>query len=187
MIRCRPMCARKFIVTSGLPYSNGRLHVGHIAGAYLPADTWVRYLRARGDEVRFICGSDDNGVASLISAVKEGRSVSFGCPAVPVARLDFTVPGEGVKVTVEPNLATTRTDEGSGVTRVMAYVGAAPELRRCCKNGLPELSGLFTILSETEAGVPCRMRPGGDRSTARPSSGISALSTWPLGSLTSST
>jgi methionyl-tRNA synthetase len=69
------MCARKFIVTSGLPYSNGRLHVGHIAGAYLPADTWVRYLRARGDEVRFICGSDDNGVASLISATKEGRPV----------------------------------------------------------------------------------------------------------------
>ena len=67
---------RRFLVTSGLPYSNGRLHVGHIAGAYLPADTWVRYLRARGDEVRFVCGSDDNGVASLISARKEGRSVA---------------------------------------------------------------------------------------------------------------
>jgi len=67
--------ARRFLVTSALPYSNGRLHVGHIAGAYLPADTYVRYLRARGDEVRFICGSDDNGVAALISARKEGRSV----------------------------------------------------------------------------------------------------------------
>jgi methionyl-tRNA synthetase len=66
---------RRFLVTSGLPYSNGRLHVGHIAGAYLPADTFVRYLRARGDEVRFICGSDDNGVSSLISARKENRSV----------------------------------------------------------------------------------------------------------------
>jgi methionyl-tRNA synthetase len=69
------MGKRRFLVTSGLPYSNGRLHVGHIAGAYLPADTYVRYLRARGEEVRFICGSDDNGVASLISARKEGRSV----------------------------------------------------------------------------------------------------------------
>jgi methionyl-tRNA synthetase len=68
--------ARRYLVTAGLPYSNGRLHVGHIAGAYLPADTWVRYRRARGDEVRFICGSDDNGVASLISARREGRSVS---------------------------------------------------------------------------------------------------------------
>lgn len=67
--------SRRFLVTSGLPYSNGRLHVGHIAGAYLPADTWVRYLRARGDDVRFICGSDDNGVASLISAKKENRPV----------------------------------------------------------------------------------------------------------------
>ncbi|MGQ9652299.1 MAG: methionine--tRNA ligase [Phycisphaerae bacterium] len=69
------MSKRRFLITSALPYSNGRLHVGHIAGAYLPADTYVRYLRARGDEVRFICGSDDNGVASLISARKEGKSV----------------------------------------------------------------------------------------------------------------
>ena len=68
--------SRRFLVTSGLPYSNGLLHVGHIAGAYLPADTFVRYLRARGDEVRFVCGSDDNGVASLISARKEGRAVA---------------------------------------------------------------------------------------------------------------
>jgi len=67
--------ARRFLVTSALPYSNGRLHVGHIAGAYLPADTYVRYLRARGDEVRFVCGSDDNGVAALISARKESISV----------------------------------------------------------------------------------------------------------------
>jgi methionyl-tRNA synthetase len=69
------MSKRRFLVTSGLPYSNGRLHVGHIAGAYLPADTFVRYLRARGEEVRFVCGSDDNGVASLISARREGKSV----------------------------------------------------------------------------------------------------------------
>ncbi len=69
------MPKRRYIVTSGLPYSNGRLHVGHVAGAYLPADTWVRYRRARGDDVLFVCGSDDNGVASLISARKEGRDV----------------------------------------------------------------------------------------------------------------
>ena len=69
------MSPRRFLVTSALPYANGRLHVGHIGGAYLPADTYVRYLRARGDDVRFICGSDDNGVASLIAARKEGRSV----------------------------------------------------------------------------------------------------------------
>jgi methionyl-tRNA synthetase len=69
------MAKRRFLVTSGLPYSNGRLHVGHVAGAYLPADTYVRYLRARGDEVCFVCGSDDNGVASLISARREGKTV----------------------------------------------------------------------------------------------------------------
>ncbi len=70
------MAKQRFIVTSGLPYSNGRLHVGHVAGAYLPADTYVRYRRALGDDVCFVCGSDDNGVASLISARKEGRSVA---------------------------------------------------------------------------------------------------------------
>lgn len=64
--------ARKFLVTGALPYSNGRLHVGHIAGAYLPSDISVRYLRATGAEVRFICGSDDNGVAVTLSAQKEG-------------------------------------------------------------------------------------------------------------------
>ena len=69
------MTKQRYLVTSALPYSNGRLHVGHIAGAYLPADTCVRYLRLRGHDVRFICGSDDNGVASLIAARKEGRPV----------------------------------------------------------------------------------------------------------------
>jgi methionyl-tRNA synthetase len=65
---------RRHLVTAALPYSNGRLHVGHIAGAYLPADTYVRFLRARGEQVRFVCGSDDNGVAALLSARKEGMT-----------------------------------------------------------------------------------------------------------------
>ncbi|MCG3125779.1 MAG: Methionine--tRNA ligase [Phycisphaerae bacterium] len=64
----------RYLVTSGLPYSNGRLHVGHIAGAYLPADTYVRYLRAAGRDVRFICGSDDNGVAIEISARQQNKT-----------------------------------------------------------------------------------------------------------------
>ena len=62
---------KRFLVTAALPYSNNRLHVGHIAGAYLPADTYVRYLRACGHEVLFVCGSDYNGVSIEISALKE--------------------------------------------------------------------------------------------------------------------
>jgi len=69
------LAQRRFLVTAALPYSNGRLHVGHIAGAYLPADTYVRYLRATGADVRFICGSDDNGVAALKTAREQKRSV----------------------------------------------------------------------------------------------------------------
>ena len=67
--------SRRFLITAALPYSNGRLHVGHIAGAYLPADIYVRYLRATGADVRFICGSDDNGVAALKTAREQNRTV----------------------------------------------------------------------------------------------------------------
>ncbi len=69
------MSTRRFLVTGALPYSNGRLHVGHIAGAYLPADIYVRYLRATNADVLFICGSDDNGVAALKTARDEGMGV----------------------------------------------------------------------------------------------------------------
>ena len=55
------MATRQFLVTAALPYSNGPLHVGHIAGAYLPADTYVRYLRATGADVRFICVATYSG------------------------------------------------------------------------------------------------------------------------------
>jgi methionyl-tRNA synthetase len=64
--------ADRYLVTAALPYSNGRLHVGHMAGAYVPADIYVRYLRLRNRDVRFIGGSDDNGGAIEMSAIKEG-------------------------------------------------------------------------------------------------------------------
>jgi len=65
---------RKVLVTAALPYSNNRPHVGHLGGAYIPADTYVRYLRLTGADVRFVCGSDDHGVAIMITAEKEGRT-----------------------------------------------------------------------------------------------------------------
>lgn len=65
---------RKILVTAALPYSNGRPHVGHIAGAYLPADSYVRFERLRGNEVEFVCGSDDHGVAILLTAQQEGKT-----------------------------------------------------------------------------------------------------------------
>jgi methionyl-tRNA synthetase len=68
------MSARRFTVTAALPYANGRLHVGHVAGCYLPADVFARYLRAHGDEVAFICGSDDYGVPTSLTARKEERT-----------------------------------------------------------------------------------------------------------------
>lgn len=64
----------KYIVTSALPYANGKLHVGHVAGAYLPADIFVRYLRLLGEDVIYICGTDEHGTPISISADKEGVS-----------------------------------------------------------------------------------------------------------------
>ena len=60
------------IVTSALPYANGPLHLGHLAGAYLTADCFVRYHRLKGEDVLFICGSDEHGVPITIAAEKEG-------------------------------------------------------------------------------------------------------------------
>ena len=64
--------SKKHLVTAALPYANGPIHIGHIAGCYLPADIYVRYLRLRGEDVKFICGSDEHGVAITIKAKKEG-------------------------------------------------------------------------------------------------------------------
>ena len=66
--------AQRYLLTSALPYANGPLHLGHLAGAYLPGDIHARYLRLLGKEVVYICGSDEHGAAITIRAKKEGRS-----------------------------------------------------------------------------------------------------------------
>ena len=63
---------KRYLITSALPYANGPLHLGHIAGAYLPADIYVRYLKLKGKDVAFICGSDEHGVPITLRAKKEG-------------------------------------------------------------------------------------------------------------------
>lgn len=65
---------KRYLITSALPYANGPLHIGHMAGAYLSADIYVRYLRASGKDVAFICGSDEHGAAITLRARKEGVS-----------------------------------------------------------------------------------------------------------------
>lgn len=65
---------KRYTVTAALPYTNGPLHIGHLAGVYVPADIYTRYLRLTGREVVFICGSDEHGVAIAIKAKKEGKT-----------------------------------------------------------------------------------------------------------------
>ncbi len=65
---------QKILITSALPYANGPLHFGHIAGAYLPGDCYARYQRLQGNEVLYLCGSDEHGVAITLSAELAGRT-----------------------------------------------------------------------------------------------------------------
>ena len=62
---------KRTLITSALPYANGYIHLGHVAGAYLPADIYARYLRLKGEELIYVCGSDEHGVAITIAADKE--------------------------------------------------------------------------------------------------------------------
>nr|WP_298922888.1 methionine--tRNA ligase [uncultured Allomuricauda sp.] len=64
----------RYTITAALPYTNGPIHIGHLAGVYVPADIYSRYLRLKGHDVAFICGSDEHGVAIPMKAKKEGVS-----------------------------------------------------------------------------------------------------------------
>jgi len=66
--------AKRYTITAALPYANGPLHLGHIAGAYLPADIYARFLKGKGKDVAFICGSDEHGAAITLRAKKEGTT-----------------------------------------------------------------------------------------------------------------
>ncbi len=63
---------KRYLVTSALPYANGPVHIGHLAGVYIPSDIYTRYLRLRGEDVIHVCGSDEHGVPITIKAKKEG-------------------------------------------------------------------------------------------------------------------
>ncbi|WP_224999247.1 methionine--tRNA ligase [Cesiribacter sp. SM1] len=65
---------QRHTITAALPYANGPVHIGHLAGVYVPADIYVRYLRSKGEDVLFVCGSDEHGVPITIRAQKEGVS-----------------------------------------------------------------------------------------------------------------
>ena len=65
---------QRYTITAALPYTNGPIHIGHLAGVYVPADIYARYLRLTGNDVAFVCGSDEHGVAISMKAKKEGIS-----------------------------------------------------------------------------------------------------------------
>ena len=65
---------KRHTITAALPYTNGSIHIGHLAGVYVPADIYARYLRLTGNDVLFVCGSDEHGVPITIKAKNEGVS-----------------------------------------------------------------------------------------------------------------
>ena len=62
------------MITAALPYANGPLHLGHLAGVYISADVYARFLKSNGEDVAFICGSDEHGAAITLRAKKEGKT-----------------------------------------------------------------------------------------------------------------
>lgn len=86
----------RYLVTSALPYANGRLHVGHVAGAYLPADIYVRYLKMKTEDVIYICGTDEHGTPISISADKENTT-----PASIVQRYHKSIKAAFDKIGIE--------------------------------------------------------------------------------------
>ena len=65
---------KRHTITAALPYTNGPVHIGHLAGVYVPSDIYARYLRSKGEDVAFVCGSDEHGVAITLKARKEGKT-----------------------------------------------------------------------------------------------------------------
>ena len=63
--------SKRYTITAALPYTNGPIHIGHLAGVYVPADIFARYQRLKNNDVAFICGSDEHGVAISIKAKKK--------------------------------------------------------------------------------------------------------------------
>ena len=63
---------KRYTITAALPYTNGPVHIGHLAGVYVPADIYARYLRLNHKDVAFVCGSDEHGVPITLRARKEG-------------------------------------------------------------------------------------------------------------------
>ena len=65
---------KRHTITAALPYANGPLHLGHLAGVYISADIYARFLRSAGEDVVFICGSDEHGAAITLRAKREGKT-----------------------------------------------------------------------------------------------------------------
>jgi methionyl-tRNA synthetase len=114
----------RYLVTSALPYANGPLHFGHMIGAYLPADVYVRTLRMQGEEVRFICGTDEHGVAITIGAEREGTPY-----AEYVARWRAAIGASMAKLGIEFDIF-------SGTSVSPEHVASSQEIfRRLDENG----------------------------------------------------
>lgn len=90
---------KRFLVTSALPYANGPLHIGHLAGAYLPADIYVRWLRLMGKDVVFVCGSDEHGAAITMRALTDGTT-----PQAIVDKYDTILKDTFLKIGISFNI-----------------------------------------------------------------------------------
>ncbi len=118
---------KRHTVTAALPYANGPIHVGHLAGVYVPADIYVRYLRLKGEDVIYICGSDEHGVPITIKARQEGVSpqqiVDKYHELIKVSFMEFGISFDVYSRTSDP----VHHETAAGVFRTMYEKGAFVE------------------------------------------------------------
>ena len=77
---------KRYTITAALPYTNGPVHIGHLAGVYIPADIYARFQRMQGKDVAFVCGSDEHGVPITLKAKTEAELLIIEVPGISDAR-----------------------------------------------------------------------------------------------------
>ena len=122
----------RYTITAALPYTNGPVHIGHLAGVYVPADIYARYLRLNGKEVAFVCGSDEHGVPITLKAKNEGVTpqniVDRYHEINKKAFADFGISFDSIPVTSPDSSMTSTADTIASRTTVLTSIDICSSL-----------------------------------------------------------
>ena len=155
--------SRQILVTAALPYANGELHFGHLAGAYLPADIFVKYHRLKGSDVVYICGSDEHGVPITIAAqqacVSPQEIIDRFHPSIKRSFEEFGMEFDNYSRTSLPLHHRTAQDFFTNVYAKGLLDGkvlSSPVIREPILGGSGQISGSFTVEGANDLAILLR-------------------------------